>query len=228
MKFDASDFWDKKILQWETDKYSLGKEMPVKFDVNSSLKSRMDLARSILKRVAPGRTIFELGCGSGLLAENCISFGAEKYTGIDISGVAIQSAVQRLQNSTASSKVEFIRGSITEIPVIKADICFSLGLLDWLRPDEITLLRKNVNCEFFFHTFSEKRNFSVSQLLHRLYVFLKYGYKNMSYVPKYHTADEIEKSLISDKTSRIRFLRRPELSFGCVAYLLPHEIEELR
>ena len=50
----------------------------------------------------------------------------------------------------------------------------------------------------------------------------------MSYVPKYHTADEIEKSLISDKTSRIRFLRRPELSFGCVAYLLPHEIEELR
>lgn len=226
MKFEPSEFWDKKILQWEVDKYSLRKPLLIDFDVNSSLKARMELARSILKKVAPGRTILELGCGSGLLAENCISFGAKKYVGVDISSIAIQSAKQKMQNSQASSQVEFINGSASEIPLLQADICFSLGLLDWLSLDEIAKLRKNVKCDFYFHTFSEKRKFSLSQIAHKLYVFLKYGHKNVGYVPKYHSADEIKTCLHSDRSPAPRLLRRPELSFGCVAYHLPQEIEE--
>ncbi len=227
MKFDVSDFWDKKILKWEADKYSQKNTFLVNFDINSSLKSRMDLARSILRKVAPGRTILELGCGSGQLAEQCISFGAERYVGIDISNVAIQSAKQRVQNSVSSSKIEFKTGSITEISQMQADICFSLGLVDWLDQNEIELLRTNVKCNFYFHTFSEKRSFSASQLLHRLYVFLKYGYKNMRYVPKYYSACEIKKILTLDNSPDLQFLRRPELSFGCVAHNLPPEIEGL-
>lgn len=227
MKFEASEFWDKKILQWEADKYSLGKSLLINFDVNSSLKARMELARSILKKIAPGRTILELGCGTGLLAEHCISFGAKKYVGIDISNIAIQTAKLKLQNSAAFSKIEFIRGSASEIPLMHADVCFSLGLLDWLSLDEIEQLRKNVNCDFYFHTFSEKRIFSLSQIVHKLYVFLKYGYKNIAYIPKYHSADEIKTSLKSDSSPPPRLLRKRELSFGCVAYHLPQEIEQL-
>lgn len=226
MKFEPSEFWDKKILQWEADKYALRTSLLINFDVNSSLKARMELARSILKNVAPGRTILELGCGSGLLAENCISYGAKKYVGIDISNAAIQSAKIKLQNSAAFSKIEFIRGSTSEIPQMQADICFSLGLLDWLSLDEIEQLRKNVQCDFYFHTFSEKKKFSMQQIIHKLYVFLKYGHKNLAYVPRYHSADEIKASLKSDNSPTPRLLRRRELSFGCVAYHLPQEIEE--
>lgn len=225
---ETQQFWDKKILQWETDKYSVNNAVPFSIDVNSSLKSRMNLARSILKRIAPGRTILELGCGSGQLAENSILSGAEKYVGIDISSVAIQTANQKLQNSAVKSKIEFKTESASKMPLVQADICFSLGLLDWLNPGEIQNLQKNVKCDFYFHTFSEKRMYSVSQLLHRSYVFLKYGYKNVGYVPKYYTAAEITNLLKQELLPPPKFFRRPDLSFGCVAYHLPCEIENLK
>ena len=225
---ETQHFWDKKILHWETEKYSDKRTMFFAFDINSSLKSRMSLARAILKQIAPGKTILELGCGSGLLAESCISFGAEKYIGLDISSVAIQSAEQKLQTSAAKPKIKFIIGSASKMSLPQADICFSLGLLDWLNLEEIQQLQKNTKCNFYFHTFSEKKRFSVSQFMHRIYVFLKYGYRSRGYVPKYHKADELKTSLKSEKFSPPRFLRRPELSFGCVAYHLPCEIEKLQ
>lgn len=225
MKPEPAEFWDKKILQWEKDKYSPTSRLFVLFDVNSSVKSRMKLARSILKKMAPGRSVAELGCGSGLLAEEIIAYGATKYVGIDISAVAIEAAKQRVVDSQGN--IEFVNANISEITAFKTDICFSLGLFDWLTPSEIKVIQQKVDTRFFFHAFSEKR-FSPSQFLHKLYVFLMYGRNSSGYVPKYHRAETILQSLVSTNISGAKFFRRPELSFGCVAYWLPEEPEDLK
>ena len=80
----------------------------------------------------------------------------------------------------------------------------------------------------FSHTFSEKNFFSVAQILHKLYVFLMYGYKNRHYLPKYHTADEVIQLLDSESDAKICVHRQQELSFGCIAYFLPFKIENLK
>lgn len=228
MKSEPAKFWDKKILQWEKDKYSPKAVLFINFDVNSSIKSRMQLARSILKKLVPGQAILELGCGSALLAEDILGFGAKKYVGVDISNVAVQAAKERLSHTEMGTKVEFLVSNISDILPMKTDICFSLGLFDWLSPGEIALIQQKIETRFYFHTFSERKNFSPSQLLHRIYVYLMYGHKNSSYVPKYHSASDVTAALDPNNFCAPKLLRRADLSFGSVAYHLPDEVKDVK
>ena len=222
MKPDPATFWNKKILGWEKSKYAVKPGLKV-FDVNSSLKSRMDLARSILKELAPGRRIVELGCGSALLMEDIIEFGAKSYTGIDISNVAIDEAKKRATNKKIDN-VELVSQKISELQPIKADICFSLGLLDWLSLFEISEVPQKIETQFYFHTFSEKKLFSYSQFLHRMYVYLMYGRKTGEYIPNYYSETQIVNALSELNSAKPQFLRRKNLSFGCLAYQFPNSI----
>ena len=228
MKSEPAKFWDKKILQWEKDKYSPNPVLFINFDVNSSIKSRIQLARSILKDLVPGQSVLELGCGSALLTEDILGFGAKKYVGVDISSVAIQAAKKRLSHTEIESKVEFLVSNVSDISPIKTDICFSLGLFDWLSPGEIALIQQKIETRFYFHTFSERKSFSPSQFLHRIYVYLLYGYKNSSYVPKYHSANDISVALDPNNSCAPKLLRRSDLSFGSVAYHLPDEVKDVK
>lgn len=228
MKFDPSTFWNNKILQWEKDKYFTHRTIVFSFDVNSSIKKRIELARTVLKDSVSGRTVLELGCGSALLMEDILSFGAKKYIGVDISATAINAAKSRVSASENSSKVELINKNITELPPMKADICFSLGLFDWLKLEDISMLHEKTQAEFYFHTFSEKKKFSLTQIFHRVYVYFMYGHRNNRYVPQYHSEDEITKALNPDLKTNSHYFRHPELSFGCLVYKLPRPIEEIK
>lgn len=228
MKFEPAAFWDKKILRWEKDKYFFKPIFFINFDVNSSVKTRLRLARSILKDVAPGLEVLEIGCGSALLMEDILSFGASKYIGIDVSCVAIAAAKQRALTSENKSKVELIVKNINDIEPINADICFSLGLFDWLSLNEIALLQKKINSKYYFHSFSEKKPLSFRQIFHKIYVYLMYGHKNSQYVPLYYTDDEITQALNTNGALISQFLRHPKLSFGCFVYCLPSSIESLK
>lgn len=221
MEVSPNKFWDNKILQWEKDKYS--KRL---YDVNSSIKVRLHIARSILKKIAPGKSVVELGCGSGLLAEDILAFGAKNYSGFDISSVAVEAAKKRIEKSPYQDKIVFKTSDIQNLPKIQADICFSLGLFDWLDPAEIADLKNKMSSDYYFHSFSEKKPFSVQQRLHQIYVFLMYGHKTQEYIPKYFTELQMAEALnTADK--KVSFLRPRKMSFGCFAYSLPEIPKDL-
>lgn len=228
MQAEPSTFWNNKILQWENEKYFTKQRLLFNYDVNSSVKKRMELARSILKEIVRGQTVLELGCGSALLMEDILSFGAKKYIGVDVSSVAIKAANDRILNTEYESKIELVNKNITEYSPLKADICFSLGLFDWLSPHEISFLLKKTEATYYFHSFSEKKKFSFSQFFHRVYVYTKYGHKNHNYIPRYYTEREIVTSLENTTYFAPRVFRCPALSFGCIVYNLPQSMEALK
>lgn len=233
MKIEPATFWDKKIKQWEKDKYFNNRKASgiINFDVNTSVKARLELARLILKNVVRDLTVVEVGCGSALLMEDILSFGANKYIGIDVSPVAIEATKQRaqmIQGAENTAKIELITKNVNVLNPIDADICFSLGLFDWLSLDDISLLQKKINSKYYFHTFSEKRELSFQQILHRIYVYLMYGHKNNTYIPQYYSANKISQALDKKNSTHPQFFRHDKLSFGCFVYHLPRPIEGIK
>ena len=183
------------------------------------------MTRDALRRIAPGKTVLELGCGSALMMEEIIGWGAKKYVGIDLASVAIDRARERARgNGDLLDKVELIRCDARDIEEQNADICISLGLLDWLHRDEISAIFKKNNAKYYIHSFSERR-VSFDQAVHAAYVFFLYGYRNPSYRPKYYSEASIQQCLLESGAPQATIFRSPMLSFGCFACHLPFELE---
>ena len=211
-------FWDKKILGWEKEKYHINNLI---LDPNSSLKYRMILAKNILSKVAKNKTVLEVGCGSGLLLTDLEQMGVKKYIGVDISSEAIKKAKINAKH-LKKMEVKFINSDLGNISGYNVDVCFSLGLLDWVSLPEIKRIKENISTKFYFHTFSEKR-FSITQLAHTIFVYAKYGYKTKGYKPNYYKSADIQ-NCFQTRGTKISFFRRSELSFGTLVYDLPFDI----
>lgn len=174
---DRRSFWDKKILVWEQNRYQTNKI------ISKSVATRMDQAIFILSHFH-GKKVLEVGCGSGILASQLKERKIySNYYGVDISGVAIDTALKReIKGAT------FEQGSIESLPneiVSEADIIISLGLIDWLTSDELDKLVKISKNKLFLHSFSKKET-SLRQLGHQIYTLLLYGIKYKGYTPSYH------------------------------------------
>lgn len=225
---DKGLFWNKKILEWESNRYNdqdaegiLEKLANV---FNSALKNRMDFAYNILESKVDGAKVLEIGCGSGIFADKLfLDRKPEKYLGIDISPLAICEANRRF--FAANDNVTFIHEDITSECYIKEldqefDIVFSLGVLDWLTIDEIHSFfsKYSLNYADNLHSFSEKR-FSLKQLFHSVYVNNKYGKDNGMYVPHYYTDVEMLSALNLGGRD-VNFFRDKRMSFSTFIYNL--------
>ena len=224
---DKQHFWNNKILKWEKDKYSDPKSKLGRFfDVNQSLKKRQQIAKNILKQNAMERTVLEIGCGTARLLHSVFEAGATKYIGIDISKKAIQEGQKNARELKIERFTEFYHldvNALNNINNIKADICFSLGLLDWLSLEEIEQMLSFVRCKFYFHSYSQ-RNMSFQQLLHRFYVYMFYGYRTKSYVPKYYTKEKILKLFTSTYKFPAKHFQSKK-SFMSFVYDLPNDFK---
>jgi SAM-dependent methyltransferase len=217
-------FWDKKILGWENDKYALPQGWFHRvFDANRSLKYRQLIARNILTQVVKGKSVLEIGCGTARLLPSIMEAGAAKYRGVDISPVAIEEAKIRHGHLLARGNVELLPMNVAQIEKGDAEICFSLGLLDWLELIEIREMVSRLNCEYYLHSFSERRP-SAQQWLHKLYVYLFYGHRTKTYVPRYYTHQQLIDIFTSFYGSPPAFFRSPLLSFGTFVHHLPGDL----
>lgn len=200
---DKANFWERKILEWESSKYV--KSFPL-LDPNNSVKYRRQMALDILMAQVKGKKVLELGCGSGFLAPHLMAAGATSYDGIDFAPAAINNAKKMFGSRTSI----FTCGDVLAMDLPEHDICFSLGLLDWLSLQDISQLKTKTSSSFL-HSFSEERDhWHIS--LHKAYVYLKYGRKGPSYVPQYYTAPVIQNIF---NQSPLTIIRHKKLSFGC-------------
>ncbi len=208
-------FWDQKILSWEKSKYEIKHRF---YDVNHSVKRRLLLASSIIHQMPEETNLLEFGCGSGRLWENIKSLKLN-YKGVDFSETAIKVFKKRIQNSKAVNQISLFCEDCLENGH-STDVMISLGLLDWLSYEKIKKLAESYKNTWYLCSFSEKR-FSLSQILHRFYVSMSYGYKTKSYRPNYYKTE----CLLSLFGPQAKIYRNSELSFGTFIYNLPAYVQ---
>lgn len=192
---DPRVFWNNKIIEWETQRYeeanneiSFIEKLATKF---SGVANRLNNAKDILLPHVKGKSIIELGCGSGLLAEILVEAGAAHYQGIDISDKAIEKAQERVNEKGLRNHISFTANNINLLEPLKGDLVFSLGFLDWLTLDEIQAAFRSCEAEHFLHSFSEKQ-FSFWQFIHKMYVYFAYGHQTKNYIPRYYSIEQIK------------------------------------
>ncbi len=226
---DPKQFWDNKILAWEDGRYGQrathGSLLENLADLASnSLRFRLVITIELLKPHIEGKHIVELGCGSGLLGEGLIAMGAASYRGYDISGNAVSHARELTAEKGLGEKVAFEVCSVADLPNLNTDIIFSLGLLDWLDDTALARVFEVGGKADFLHSISEKRA-EMSQYLHRLYVFLAYGWRTGSYVPQYYTVAKIKRLATHHHQRRLYIYRNSKLRFGTLVTTLPIDVQ---
>ena len=205
-------FWNDKILSWEKDKYD---GAPKILDINSSVKRRLNMTADLLSRFAEGKNLVELGCGSGRLWEKISHLKLNSYTGVDFSESALAVFQKKVKNFKGFKVSLVLDDGVNS--VFPADIVVSLGLFDWLSMNQIKRIAENYQDSRCMHSFSEKKVFSPAQKAHSLYVFLSYGRKVGTYIPRYRKAED----MISVFSEKVQIYRDFRLSFSAFIYNLP-------
>ena len=225
MNIDKKKFWEDKIIGWEDLRYNKKDKNLNLFEktvdkTNNTLIFRLNFIFKILQPLIRNKSIIELGCGSGFLANKFIENGAKSYTGYDISEKAIIRAKEFIKKTPSKNNINFYVKPIMELKKLDADYVFSLGLTDWLTDEEIDHMFKISSQSENLHSISEKR-FSISRLLHQLYVYISYGYKSKGYVPRYFDSNKIAQKMSLHTKKKTYFFRNKKLSFGMFISTIP-------
>lgn len=225
MSTDPKAFWEEKILTWEEGRYEPSKTkgglLERIADASSrSLRYRIQTGVELLKDHVKGKSVLEVGCGSGLVAQKFIDAGATRYVGFDIAENAIAVANKRKVEQGWSDKISFHVGTIDRMAPVKEDIVFSLGVLDWLTDQELEILFARQGTADYLHAIAEKR-VSLSQYAHRAYVQVAYGHKTGAYRPRYFTAAQIAGLSAKHRKGPFYAFRNPKLSFGALISSYP-------
>lgn len=69
-----------------------------------------------------GKSVLDIGCGSGILSITSAKLGADKVTGIDIDNVAVKVAVENVKLNRVEGKVKIIKGDLLNAITEKGDI----------------------------------------------------------------------------------------------------------
>lgn len=75
--------------------------------------------------VKPGDTIYDIGCGSGILSIVAAKLGAEKVTAIDIDPVCINVSNENIKINGVEDKVQVYQGDLFDVVSDKVDLIVS-------------------------------------------------------------------------------------------------------
>ncbi|MCB9665416.1 MAG: methyltransferase domain-containing protein [Alphaproteobacteria bacterium] len=223
--FDRKAFWEHKILGWERGRYREGEGEPGLLQriadwSSDSLRFRIPFAAELLTPFVEGRTVVDLGCGSGLLTGLLLDAGAAHVRGIDIAESAIVAARARAEEAGWGDRASFEVGTTQGLDRLEADFIVSLGLTDWLTDDELDHLFALGGQAHVLHAYSELRA-SPSQLAHRAYCWASYGLKTGGYVPRYFSTRSFARRLARRRPGPVHVVHHPRLAFGALITSLP-------
>jgi 2-polyprenyl-3-methyl-5-hydroxy-6-metoxy-1,4-benzoquinol methylase len=184
---DIKDYWDNWIVEWENIAYEGGRPKGTVERLASrfrSVKRRMDNSIVMLSPIVAGKTVLDIGCGSGILDRLLIRAGAVEVWGVDFSSSAIQRANQRAADLGLSGKCHYSCANVTEAEFPDVDITVSLGLLDYLRADQITAVFRKTKSPYYLMSFLQRR-LSLSMTLHSIYT----RHRNVPVVERYGASE---------------------------------------
>ena len=145
-------YWDKEIEK--LDKIYGEAKNPLEKIMDHFRKDlileRAQIVYGLTEQLDRGAIIVDLGCGTGRQSFELAKRGFKVY-GFDISERAIELA--KLHMNDSGVNVIFEDCDIVKKEYPKCDLIIGLGLMDYLRTDEVLLVLKKVrklNCKFVF------------------------------------------------------------------------------
>lgn len=172
-----SAFWDEKILRWEMSRYSLlARFNPFSWTVRRRMRT---VQRLVKADFADHPDILDLGCGSGFLAHAVVDDNERRYTGIDFSRVAVETARKRFARH--ADRIRFERRNVLDETGMGASLIVALGLLDWLDENEIERWFRNLHGRNLCFSFTEADGGGASRLYGQYRRFLDKTYRARNY-----------------------------------------------
>ena len=77
--------------------------------------------------------VFDIGCGSGILAIAAAKLGAEDVTAVDLDEVAVEVAKENVKESGVENKVKVLHGNLTDVIHDKADVIVANIIADIIK-----------------------------------------------------------------------------------------------
>jgi len=206
----SKEYWDKKIIEWEKSSYqgasgglSLAEKIAARF--RSPIKRRRAVLLNLLKGMIKGKTILELGCGSGDLCFEFLNMGAAKVIGIDIADTAIKAAKDRSDSLGLQGTAQFFAGDVRkDINLPDADFVIGLGFIDYIDITSLKALFTKIKGKFIF-SFPEKK-ISLINILH--YIYLK-----SQRCPSFHKFSRSEFDNMSNQAVKYHFFTKDNMTF---------------
>src|SRR3989304_5889290 len=115
---DIQEYWNKWILEWEATSYEGGHPRGLIETLASRVREvnrRMTDAVSMISPVIHGKTVLDLGCGSGVLCALLLQKGAKEAWGVDSSQEAIQRSSTGASALILAERAEFVCANVLEI-----------------------------------------------------------------------------------------------------------------
>jgi SAM-dependent methyltransferase len=225
MSVSLEQFWEDRILSWERKRYDR-RSLPSRLGVSRSITARLRLAAELLAPRVRGRHVLELGCGTGRLMPALLEAGAAAYTGIDVATCAIMEARARARALPhgLGDRAQFHVMDLRDLDRTGADLCVSLGVLDWITLHELERLTALPHVREHLHSFSERRLLSGTQLLHRAYAALSYRAASATSGswcrPRYYPRALVAAALARRGRFAVRFIGDARLRFGMFAHAI--------
>lgn len=208
---ESKKYWNKKIIEWEKSSYqdafsdlSLMEKIATRF--RSPIKRRREVLLNLLKDTIKGKTILELGCGSGDLCFEFLNMGAAKVIGIDISDTAINAAKDKSDSlGGLQGTAQFFVGDVRKnINLPDADFVVGLGFIDYIDIASLKALFAKIKGKFIF-SFPEKK-FNLINMLH--YIYLK-----SQGCPSFYKFSRSEFDNMPNQTAKCHFFSKENMTF---------------
>jgi 2-polyprenyl-3-methyl-5-hydroxy-6-metoxy-1,4-benzoquinol methylase len=91
-----------------------------------------------------GKTILDVGCGSGVYTVDFARRGARRVVGVDLSSNMLKLAAQEAEQHQVADRCAFIQADFLELDLKDPfDISIAMGVFDYV-PDQVAFLRKMV------------------------------------------------------------------------------------
>lgn len=154
--FKVTDIGEKLVIcpSWEsckkTDKVVLKIDPGAAFGTGTHATTSLCL-ELLQKYAGEGRSVLDIGCGSGILSIAAVLLGAEKADGVDIDATAVKVAKENAALNNVEKKTNFIVGDLAEkingkydvvCANIVADIIIRLtdNVIDFMNPDAVFII----------------------------------------------------------------------------------------
>lgn len=85
-------------------------------------ETTMMCVQQLEERISKESTVFDIGCGSGILSIVAAKLGAEKVIGVDLDEVAVNVAKKNVVENKVDGAVEIRHGNLMDVVKEKADI----------------------------------------------------------------------------------------------------------
>jgi 2-polyprenyl-3-methyl-5-hydroxy-6-metoxy-1,4-benzoquinol methylase len=141
----ARTYFDKLAPEYDRAFQKRGRD-PLNALVNRFFRGRtfvrrMELLETLLAELSlPGKSVLDLGCGSGQVSLVAASLGAEVH-GIDIAPRMLAIARETAERTGLAARVRFEEGDVSTAPLPQADVSLLIGVIEYYRDHQAVLRR---------------------------------------------------------------------------------------